>query len=60
MFVYKKSGRFIVKLGGTAEVKAFVPGVGIEAFFILFLSIESKEAKTEGHNYPVVINYLLL
>jgi hypothetical protein len=28
------SGRFIVNLGGTAEVKAFVPVIGDKGFFI--------------------------
>ena len=34
MIVCKTSGRFIVNLGGTAEVQAFVPVMETKAFFI--------------------------
>lgn len=31
----RKSGRLYVNLGGTAEVKTFVPYIGMKVFFVL-------------------------
>lgn len=35
MFVHERVGVLYVNLGGTAEVKTFVPCIGMKVFFVL-------------------------